>query len=118
MICLLNINPILFDLDKYYINSRAAKELKKVYVALMKYPEIKIEISSHTDSRGSNEYNQKLSIKRANETKNWLVKRGIDPSRLITYGYGEFDLENYCKDNIECEEDEHQVNRRSVFKIY
>ena len=118
LICLLNINPILFDLDKYYINSRAAKELKKVYVALMKYPEIKIEISSHTDSRGSNEYNQKLSIKRANETKSWLVKRGIDPSRLITYGYGEFDLENYCKDNIECEEDEHQVNRRSVFKIY
>ena len=118
LICLLNINPILFDLDKYYINSKAAKELKKVYVALMKYPEIKIEISSHTDSRGSNEYNQKLSIKRANETKNWLVKRGIDPSRLITYGYGEFDLENYCKDNIECEEDEHQVNRRSVFKIY
>ena len=117
LICLLNINPILFDLDKYYINFRAAKELKKVYVALMKYPEIKIEISSHTDSRGSNEYNQKLSIKRANETKNWLVKRGIDPSRLITNGYGEFDLENYCNDNIECEEDEHQVNRRSVFKI-
>lgn len=118
LICLLNINPILFDLDKYYINSRASKELKKVYVALMKYPEIKIEISSHTDSRGSNEYNQKLSIKRANETKSWLVKRGIDPSRLITNGYGEFDLENYCKDNIECEEDEHQVNRRSLFKIY
>jgi outer membrane protein OmpA-like peptidoglycan-associated protein/cell division septation protein DedD len=117
LICLLNINPILFDLDKYYINSKAAKELKKVYVALMKYPEIKIEISSHTDSRGSNEYNQKLSVKRANETKNWLVKRGIDPSRLITNGYGEFDLENYCNDNIECEEDEHQVNRRSVFKI-
>jgi outer membrane protein OmpA-like peptidoglycan-associated protein len=117
LICLLNINPILFDLDKYYINSKAAKELKKVYVALMKYPEIKIEISSHTDSRGSNEYNQKLSIKRANETKNWLVKRGIDPSRLITNGYGEFDLENYCNDNIECEEDEHQVNRRSVFKF-
>jgi outer membrane protein OmpA-like peptidoglycan-associated protein len=118
LICLLNINPILFDLDKYYINSRASKELKKVYVALMKYPEIKIEISSHTDSRGSNEYNQKLSIKRANETKSWLVKRGIDSSRLITNGYGEFDLENYCKDNIECEEDEHQVNRRSLFKIY
>ena len=117
LICLLNINPILFDLDKYYINSRAAKELKKVYVALIKYPEIKIEISSHTDSRGSNEYNQKLSINRANETKSWLVKRGIDPSRLITNGYGEFDLENYCNDNIECEEDEHQVNRRSVFTI-
>lgn len=117
LICLLNINPVLFDLDKYYINSRAAKELKKVYVALMKYPEIKIEISSHTDSRGSNQYNQKLSVKRANETKSWLVKRGIDPSRLITNAYGEFDLENYCKDNIECEEDEHQINRRSVFKI-
>ena len=117
LICLLNINPILFDLDKYYINSKAAKELKKVYVALMKYPEIKIEISSHTDSRGSNEYNQKLSINRANETKSWLVKRGIDPSRLITKGFGEFDLENYCNDNIECEEDEHQANRRSVFTI-
>ena len=117
LICLLNINPILFDLDKYYINPRAAKELRKVYAAMVRYPNLNIFIASHTDSRGSNEYNNRLSINRAISTKNWLVRRGIEADRLTTDGFGEFELENYCEDNVTCQEEEHQLNRRSVFKI-
>ena len=117
LVCLLDINPILFDLDKYYINPKAAKELRKVYAAMIRYPDLEIFIASHTDSRGSNDYNQRLSINRATSTKNWLVRRGIASERLTTDGFGEFELENYCEDNITCQEEEHQLNRRSVFKI-
>ena len=117
LVCLLDINPILFDLDKYYINPKAAKELRKVYAAMIRYPDLEIFIASHTDSRGSNDYNQKLSINRATSTKNWLVRRGIASERLTTDGFGEFELENYCEDNVACQEEEHQLNRRSVFKI-
>ena len=107
----------MFDLDKYYINPRAAKELRKVYAAMVRYPNLNIFIASHTDSRGSNEYNNRLSINRAISTKNWLVRRGIEAGRLTTDGFGEFELENYCEDNITSQEEEHQLNRRSVFKI-
>ena len=84
---------------------------------MVRYPNLKIFIASHTDSRGSNEYNNRISINRAISTKNWLVSRGIEADRLTTDGFGEFELENYCEDNVTCQEEEHQLNRRSVFKI-
>ena len=115
--CLFNINPIYFDLDKYYIRRDAAKELKKVYTVMIRYPNIKIHIESHTDSRASNNYNLALSYNRARSTKSWLVKRGINEERISTSAFGEMDLDNYCQDNINCQEQEHQMNRRSIFKI-
>ena len=115
--CLLDINPILFDLDKHYITYRASKELKKILTVMFKHPKINISVESHTDSRGSNSYNEALSDRRAKETKAWLVKRGINADRILIRGFGEYNLENYCKDNIDCVEEEHQINRRSVFKI-
>ncbi len=115
--CLFNINPIYFDLDKYYIRRDAAKELKKVYTVMIRYPNIKIHIESHTDSRASNRYNLALSYNRARSTKSWLVKRGINEERISTSALGEMDLDNYCEDNINCQEQEHQMNRRSIFKI-
>ena len=115
--CLLDINPILFDLDKHYITYRASKELKKILTIMFKHPKINISIESHTDSRGSNSYNEALSDRRAKETKAWLVKRGINGDRILIRGFGEYNLENYCNDNIDCIEEEHQINRRSVFRI-
>ena len=115
--CLLEIDPILFDLDKYYITNRATKELKKILIVMYKHPDLKISVESHTDSRGSKSYNQALSNKRAKETKSWLVKRGVKSDRIFVKGFGEFDLENYCNDKIDCREEEHQINRRSVFRI-
>ena len=117
LVCLLDINPILFDLDKHYITYRASKELKKILTVMLKHPKINISVESHTDSRGSNSYNEALSDRRAKETKTWLVKRGINADRILIRGFGEYNLENYCKDNIDCIEEEHQINRRSVFKI-
>jgi len=115
--CLFNINPIYFDLDKYYIRRDAAKELKKVYTVMIRYPNMKINIESHTDSRASNKYNLALSYNRARSTKSWLVKRGINEKRISTSALGEMDLDNYCEDSINCQEQEHQMNRRSIFKI-
>jgi outer membrane protein OmpA-like peptidoglycan-associated protein/tetratricopeptide (TPR) repeat protein len=117
LVCLLDINPILFDLDKHYITYRASKELKKILTVMFKHPKINISVESHTDSRGSNSYNEALSDRRAKETKAWLVKRGINADRILIRGFGEYNLENYCKDNIDCIEEEHQINRRSIFKI-
>ena len=65
--CLLDINPIFFDLDKHYITYRASKELKKILTVMFKHPKINISIESHTDSRGSNSYNEALSDRRAKE---------------------------------------------------
>ena len=115
--CLLDINPILFDLDKHYITYKASKELKKILIVMFKHPKINISIESHTDSRGSNAYNEALSDRRAKETKAWLVKRGINGDRIFISGFGENNLENYCQDNVNCLEEEHKINRRSVFKI-
>ena len=84
---------------------------------MFKHPKINISIESHTDSRGSNSYNEALSDRRAKETKAWLVKRGINGDRILIRGFGEYNLENYCNDNIDCIEEEHQINRRSVFRI-
>ena len=115
--CLFNINPIYFDLDKYYIRRDAVKELKKVYTVMIRYPNLKIHIESHTDSRASDRYNLGLSYNRAKSTKAWLVKRGIEEKRISISALGEMDLDNYCEDNIDCQEQEHQMNRRSIFKI-
>ena len=115
--CILKLNPIYFDLDESYITSDARVELNKVYVAMIKNPEMRIQIESHTDSRASEKYNLSLSIRRAKSTKAWLVKKGIDTDRINERGFGEGQLENYCEDNVDCDEKEHQLNRRSVFTI-
>ncbi|MET0758896.1 MAG: OmpA family protein, partial [Flavobacterium sp.] len=81
------------------------------------YPKMKIDVRSHTDSRGTFEYNDALSGRRANSTMEWLVKNGVDASRLTGKGYGENELVNKCSDNVECSEAEHQDNRRSQFII-
>ena len=84
---------------------------------MQQYPELVIHIESHTDSRGNDAYNEALSEKRAQSTLNWLVKKGVDPSRLTAKGYGEYQLQNRCSNGVECTEEEHQLNRRSMFII-
>lgn len=113
----LNIPVIYFDFDKSNIRSDAAAELTKLLQVLEENPELKIEIRSHTDSRGSHEYNQKLSERRANSTLDWLVSQGISPDRLTAQGYGETQLVNDCSDGVWCSAEDHQLNRRSEFII-
>ena len=111
------IKMIYFDLDKYQIREDAALELSKIAEVLKEYPTMQIEIKSHTDSRQTKSYNEKLSNERAKATVNWLIENGIEPTRISGKGYGEIFLLNKCVDGVDCTEEEHQQNRRSEFIV-
>jgi len=112
------INNIYFDLDQSYIRPDAASELDKVIRIMNRCPNIQVEAASHTDSRAPRKYNLRLSQKRAQSTANYIIRRGgISPNRIRAVGYGEERLKNRCSDGVKCTEIEHQVNRRSEFKI-
>lgn len=142
--CCLCLQPIYFDFDKFNIRPDAAIELNKIYIAMREYPQLIVHIESHTDSRGSFAYNEGLSDKRAQSTRDWLVQKGISAERLTAKGYGERQLldrctyldecgqelpipgcsldqftknTQKCSDGVECSEEEHQTNRRSKFII-
>jgi outer membrane protein OmpA-like peptidoglycan-associated protein len=114
---MVNIEPIYFDLDKSNIRPDAAIELEKVVKVMNKYPEIIIDLGSHTDSRASDEYNLLLSDRRAKSSMEWIIDKGIDPSRIIGKGYGETQLVNGCSNGVKCTAAEHQLNRRTEFVI-
>jgi len=110
----LDINPIYFDYNKWNIRRDAAFELDKIVTAMKKYPDLKIHIISYTDSRGTTEYNQKLSEKRAKSTMEYIISKGIDASRLSAEGKGENEPAVDC---TRCTDEQYQLNRRSVFLI-
>lgn len=110
------VENIYYDLDKWFIREDAKPSLDNLVAILRQYP-IRIELSSHTDCRASDEYNDELSQKRAEAAIRYIVLQGIDPSRLIAKGYGEKKLINKCQDGVQCTEEEHQANRRTEFKI-
>jgi len=112
----LQIDYIHYDFDKHFIRADARPILDSVVKILNKYP-INVELASHTDSRGSNLYNEKLSQRRADAAVAYLIKKGIDASRITAKGYGENQLLNKCADGIRCTEKEHQANRRTEVKI-
>lgn len=114
---LLELNPIYFDLDRFNIRRDAALELEKVLSVMREYPNMIIDVRSHTDSRASSSYNNTLSSKRAKATVEYLITQGIDRKRLSSKGYGETQLVNRCTDGVSCSEEEHQANRRSEFIV-
>ena len=111
------IKMIYFDLDKSNIRPEAALDLEKILDVLNEYPNMKLDIRSHTDSRQTHKYNEALSDRRAKSTIKWLVDNGVDASRLTGRGYGETQLVNECADGVDCTEEQHQMNRRSEFII-
>lgn len=111
------IKIIYFDLDKSFVRKEAAFELEKILDVMNQYPKLKIDVRSHTDSRQTAQYNSALSDRRAKSTVAWLVKNGIEASRLTGKGFGESQLVNQCSDGVKCTEAEHQANRRSEFII-
>jgi outer membrane protein OmpA-like peptidoglycan-associated protein len=118
---LIDIKPIYFDLGKYKIRPDAAIELDKIVDVMKKYPSIVIELGSHTDCRSSYSSNEKLSANRAKSSAAYIVSKGISPDRIYGKGYGERELLNDCKCEgsvkSTCSEEDHQKNRRTVFKI-
>lgn len=113
----ITLKNIHYDLDKDLIRDDAKPELQRLAQFMIDNPDISIEISSHTDSRASNEYNLDLSQRRANKAIEYLVSLGISRDLLTGVGYGETKLLNECADGVQCTEGQHQLNRRTEFKV-
>jgi len=109
------LNPIYFDFDRSNITAQAAFELDKLVQVMNKYPDIVINATSHTDSRGNNGYNESLSDRRAKTTVQYVISKGIVASRISGTGKGENEPIYDC--GSKCSEEEHQMNRRSEFII-
>ena len=114
---ILDLNPIYFNFDKYDIRPDAEVELAKVLVYMETYPSVRIDVRSHTDSRGRDAYNLNLSQNRNVSTRDWLISKGISASRLTGKGYGETRLVNQCSNGVRCSKEQHQLNRRSEFIV-
>lgn len=114
----LSTDIIYFDFDKSIIRDDAKPELNKIIGVMNKYKNMVIHIESHTDSRGTAKYNERLSSRRAAATYNYFIEKNIAPERITSYkGYGEYKLTNNCGDGVICDEDQHQANRRTEFVI-
>lgn len=111
------LRNVYYDFDKAAIRPDAAVELDKLVAVLNDYPNMHIELGSHTDSRGNDAYNLKLSQARAESAVAYLIGKGIDKDRLSAKGYGETMLVNRCSNGVKCSEADHQANRRTEFKV-
>jgi outer membrane protein OmpA-like peptidoglycan-associated protein len=114
---IIKIENIYYEYNKFFIRNDAAVELDKVIALLRSYPSMVIELRSHTDARGSDSYNMKLSDQRARAAVEYMIKNGIDAKRLVAQGYGETELINECKNGFTCDDKKHEQNRRTEFKI-
>ncbi len=120
----IRLQNMYYKLDKYKADeedmedwSLAEQSLLYLYDVMKKNPDIVIELSSHTDSRGSDSYNLELSQRRADGVKKWMTEKGIEARRMISKGYGETKIVNRCKNGVKCSEEEHLRNRRTEFRI-
>ncbi len=113
----IEIEPIYYEFDKWNITPQAEVTLNKIVTIMSDNPNITIELSSHTDIRGTDNYNYDLSIKRAQEAIKYLVANGIQRIRLTYKVYGEKKVAIPCPPNVDCDEDVHQKNRRTEFRV-
>lgn len=109
------LNPIYFDYNKSKITKQGAAELDKLAYVMSQNNNIVIFVRSHTDTRGTDDYNINLSEKRAKSTIKYIISKGISANRISGQGFGESEVKVDCKDN--CTEEEHALNRRSEFMI-
>jgi len=103
-----------FNFIDYSVIYPDALELIKI---LNDNPNWKVELGSHTDARGSDKYNIRLSQRRSDSAVGYIVKSGIAKERIIAKGYGETQLVNHCKNGVKCSDEVHRQNRRTEFKI-
>lgn len=108
---------VFFEYGSPNLKQLAKVELDKVAQVMKTFPDMEVELSSHTDCRGSAEYNLELSALRAQSCVVYLESKGVQKKRLLAIGYGEERIKNKCVDGVECTEPEHSINRRSEFKV-
>ena len=111
------VENIYYAFGDHKFDDAGQKVMDKIITVLNSNPKLIIEVSSHTDSRSSDEFNLALSKKRAQFVMDYMTAKGINKIRLKAVGYGETKLLNKCANNIECTDDEHKINRRTEFKI-
>ncbi|PKB18683.1 OmpA family protein [Flavobacterium sp. 5] len=114
---IIKTDPIYFDYNMWYIRKESKKILNRVVELMKKYPEMVVEIGSHTDSRGNAKFNEDLSQKRADATRNYILEQGIPKNRIQAKGYGESVPIVKCVPDDSCDEEQHELNRRSEFVI-
>jgi outer membrane protein OmpA-like peptidoglycan-associated protein/tetratricopeptide (TPR) repeat protein len=120
MLCegdIVEMDEIYYDLNKATLTSSAIDALDDLIILMKKYPDMRIELRSHTDSRGSKDFNMSLSARRAQSVVDHLVKNGIVPFRLRAVGLGESEPVNDCTDLNKCPEAQYQANRRTEFRV-
>lgn len=108
---------ILFGFDSYALKASQKSILDTLIAFIIDYPDLNFEIQAHTDSRGASEYNYRLSERRAQTVFDYLVQKGINPTRLKTRGFGETRPENGCGDGVWCSGQAHALNRRCTIFI-
>ena len=111
------IDNIYYDLNKDDIREDAEPALNEIIKILQENPQVKMELASHTDCRGEDDYNLDLSQRRASSAVNYIITQSdVGADRLSSVGYGETKFEISCECNS-CTEEEHQINRRTTFKV-
>lgn len=113
----IELKNILFDFDDDTILEEMESDLGLVLELMNEYPEMIVELGSHTDAQGNDSYNQRLSQRRASSSKEWLTEKGIADNRIKAVGYGETQIRNQCVNGVRCPDEEHRYNRRTEFKI-
>ena len=113
----IRLDLVLYNFDKYFLRPEGKVELDKLVKYMKSHPDLKVELSSHTDSRGSDKYNLKLSKQRAQSCVDYIVAQGISKKLITAKGYGETKLLNKCKNGVWCSVDDHQMNRRTELKL-
>ena len=108
---------LYYPVGDYRLSISCKKQLDSIAKILKNFPELKLEVIAHTDSRGSDVFNEQLSQRRANAAISYLIQKGIMKNRLTAIGKGENTLLNACKDDVTCTEEEHAINRRTEFFI-
>lgn len=111
------LEHLYYDFDQAYIRGDAVPSLDNLVSLMKQNATLVVEIGSHTDSRATHKYNERLSARRAESVVQYLVKRGISKDRLRAKGYGETVHVNNCNDNVPCNEEQHQRNRRTEFRV-
>ncbi|MDF1863284.1 MAG: OmpA family protein [Saprospiraceae bacterium] len=111
------LENIYYDFDKSAIRKGAARELDALVELMKSYPSMEVEMIAHTDSRGGEEYNLDLSLRRAESARKYLIRNSIAETRIKAFGYGESQLRNDCFDGVDCTEGDHEYNRRTEVRI-
>lgn len=112
-----NVLPVFYELGSARLTPASKKTIDDTLLPILADSNVSIEIMSHTDSRGNDDFNQSLSQQRANSVVNYLVSKGISRSRLTARGFGESRLTNRCSNGVDCSETQHQRNRRTEFRV-